>query len=170
VVDSIKAQYLQKLYGTYAPVSYVIDENEVIEYANCLAKYGAIIAQAGLNLHNNLKRFGRVLKGKIKGDSELERFKQVVRGALLEATNTKKFAPPIQNILRTKIEGPCKFAGSHGSIICGAHLLKLQPPQQLLMQNFTLFGEHPFGIGGYTRISKSAGSERTVFEYVPIKN
>jgi uncharacterized protein YjhX (UPF0386 family) len=168
VIDSIKAQYLQNLQGTYSDVAYVADEEQVVEYANCLLRYGAVIAQAQLNLYNNLKRVGSMVKGKVKGKMKLEEFQQVVRKALLEAMNTKKFAPSIQNMLRMKIEGPCKFAGGH--ILCGGYLLKLQPPQELSLQNFTLFGSTFMGIGGHIRISKSAGAENTAFEYIPLQN
>ena len=169
VVDSIKAQYLQGLYSSYAPVSYVIDEEKVIEYANCLAKYGAIIAQAQLNLHSSLKQFGRVLKGRIKGEIELERFKSVIRKAFLDAMNESRYSSQIKHIAsKIKISGPCKFAGSM-NIMCGAYLLKLQPPQELLLQNFTIFGSNFMGIGGSIRISKVAGSENIAFEYLPVK-
>jgi uncharacterized protein YjhX (UPF0386 family) len=170
VIDNIKAQYLQGLQGAYGEVVYVADEEKIIEYANCLVRYAAIIAQADLNLYNDLKRFGKVIKGRVKGDIELERFKQVVRKALFEAINTKRYAPPIQNMLsRMEIKGPCKFAGSQ-NIMCGAYLLKLQPPQELSLQGFQLFGSSFMGVGGSIRISKGAGSELTAFEYVPVKN
>jgi uncharacterized protein YjhX (UPF0386 family) len=169
VVDNIKAQYLQSLQSSYSEVAYVADEEKIINYANCLVRYGAVLAQAQLNLYNNLKKVGSVMKGKVKGKMRLEEFQQTVRKALLEAMNTKKFAPPIQNMLRMKIEGPCKFAGSPGVIMCGAYLLKLQPPQELTLQNFTLFGSSFMGVGGSIRISKASGSELTAFEYVPVK-
>jgi hypothetical protein len=169
VIDTIKAQYLQSMQNSYSDVAYVADEEKIIEYANCLKQYGAVLAQAQLNLYSNLKRVGSVIKGKVKGKMRLEEFQQIVRKALLEAMNTKKFAPSIQNMLRMKIEGPCKFAGSTGVIMCGGYLLKLQPPQELSLQNFTLFGSTFMGIGGSIRISKTAGSEMTAFEYVPAK-
>jgi len=171
VVDSIKAQYLQNLYGSYGDVAYVIDEEKVIEYANCLLRYGAVLAQAQLNLYNNLKRVGGLVKGgKVKGKMELEKFQQVIKKALLDAVNTKNYSPPIQNMLGREISGPCKFAGSPGVIMCGAYLLRLQPPQQLSVQGFSVFGEGSFfGIGGHIRVSKGAGSEMTAFEYVPVK-
>jgi uncharacterized protein YjhX (UPF0386 family) len=169
VVDSIKAQYLQNLYGSYGDVAYVVDEEKVIEYANCLVRYGAVLAQAQLNLYNNLKRFGNVVKGgKVKGKMELEKFQQAVRKALLDAVNAKSYNPQIQNWISRKISGPCKFT-NQGGILCGGYLLKLQPPQELSLQNFTLFGSTFMGIGGSIRISKTAGSEMTAFEYVPVK-
>jgi hypothetical protein len=168
VIDTIKAQYLQGLYGSYSDVAYVVDEEQLIEYANCLLRYGAIIAQAQLNLYGNLKQFGKVLKKRIKGEIELKRLKSIIKKALLEAMNGR-YSPQIQRWLSIKISGPCKFAGNQ-NIMCGAYLLKLQPPQQLLLQSFPIFSEHFFGIGGYIRISKSAGAENTAFEYIPVKN
>jgi hypothetical protein len=170
VVDSIKAQYLQNLYGAYSDVAYVADEEKIIEYANCLVRYGAVLAQAQLNLYNNLKRFGNVVKGgKVKGKMELEKFQQTVRKALLDAVNAKSYNPQIQNWISRKISGPCKFT-NQGGILCGGYLLKLQPPQELSVQNFQLFGTSFFGIGGSIRVSKTAGAEMTAFEYVPAKN
>lgn len=172
VVDVIKGQYLQGLYGSYSDVGYVVDENKVIEYAECLAKYGAILAQAQLNLQGTLKKYGKVLKGHVKGKIQLDEFKRVVERALLDAVEAKRYSPAVQNVMsRLKIKGPCKFAGSQGAIMCGAYLLSLQPPQRLTIQGFMLFGEgNFFGIGGQIRVSKGAGSEATSFEYMPLKN
>jgi hypothetical protein len=172
VVDPIKGQYLQGLYGSYSDVGYVVDVDKVIEYAECLARYGAILAQAQLNLQEALKKYGKVLKGHIKGRMELEEFKRVVERALLDAVKTKKYSPAVQNVMsRLKIKPPCKFTGSPGAIMCGAYLLSLQPPQRLTMQGFPLFSEgNFFGIGGQIRVSKGAGSEATSFEYIPLKN
>ena len=171
VVDSIKAQYLQGLQGSYSDVAYVADEERIIEYANCLLRYGAVIAQAQLNLYNSLKQFGSVIRGgRIKGKMGLEKFQQVVRKALLDATDTNKYSPPIRRWAGIKISGPCKFAGSPGVIMCGAYLLKLQPPQELSLQGIQLFGSSFMGVGGSIRISKGAGFELTAFEYVPVKN
>jgi hypothetical protein len=167
VIDSIKAQYLQNLYGSYSDVAYVADEEKIIEYANCLLKYGAVIAQAQLNLYNSLKQFGSVIRGgRIKGKMGLEKFQQVVRKALLDATDTNKYSPPIRRWAGIKISGPCKFAGNQ-NIMCGAYLLKLQPPQELSLQGIQLFGSSFMGVGGSIRISKGAGSELTAFEYIP---
>jgi hypothetical protein len=170
VIDTVKAQYLQGLYGSYSDVAYVADEGRVVEYANCLLRYGAVLAQAQLNLYNSLKRVGSVVRGGgLKGKMELEKFQQTVKKALLDAMNGK-YSHSIRQWASGRISGPCKFAGSPGAIMCGAYLLKLQPPQELSLQNFTLFGSNFMGVGGSIRISKSAGSEMTAFEYVPIKN
>jgi hypothetical protein len=170
VIDSIKAQYLQNLYGSYSDVAYVADEKKIIEYANCLLKYGAVIAQAQLNLYNSLKQFGSVIRGgRIKGKMELEKFQQGVKKALSDAMNGK-YSPQIRRYVSLKISGPCKFAGGPGAIMCGAYLLKLQPPQELSLQGFQLFSVFPFGLSGSIRITKGSGSETISFEYVPIKN
>jgi hypothetical protein len=171
VVDPIKGQYLQGLYGSYSDVGYVVDVDKVIEYAECLAKYGAILAQAQLNLQGALKKYGKVLKGHVKGRMELEEFKRVVERALLDAVEAKKYSQAVQNVMsRLKIKPPCKFAGSQ-AIMCGGYLLSLQPPQRLTMQGFPLFEVgNFFGVGGQIRVSKGAGSEATSFEYMPLKN
>jgi uncharacterized protein YjhX (UPF0386 family) len=172
VIDTVKAQYLQGLYGSYGDVAYVANEGEIIEYANCLKLYGGLIAQAQLNLFNSLKRAGSIIKskeGKVKGKMRLEDFKQTIRKALLDAMNGK-YSPQIRQYVSLKISGPCKFAGSPGAIMCGAYLLKLQPPQELSLQGFQLFSVFPFGIGGSIRITKGGGSETTSFEYIPVKN
>ena len=170
VIDNIKAQYLQGLQGSYGDVAYVADEEKIIEYANCLLRYGAVIAQTQLNLYNSLKRFGSVVKGgSLRGKMELEKFQQVVRKAVLDAVNTKRYSPQIQNWISREIKGPCKFT-NQGGILCGAYLLKLQPPQELSLQGFQLFGSSFMGVGGSIRISKGAGSELTTFEYIPVKN
>jgi len=170
MIDTIKGQYLQGLYSSYSPVSYVADEEKIIEYANCLVKYSAIIAQAQLNLYNNLAKFGHVIRKKVKGNMELEKFKGIIRKTLIDTTNTDKYSPQIQNMVnKINITGPCKFAGSI-NIMCGAYLLKLQPPQELSLQNFTIFGSNFMGIGGSIKITKSAGSENTSFELQAVKN
>jgi uncharacterized protein YjhX (UPF0386 family) len=172
VIDTIKAQYLQGLYGSYGDVAYVVDEERVVEYANCLRLYGGLIAQAQLNLFNSLKRAGSIIKskeGKVKGKMRLEDFKQAIRKALLDAMNGK-YSPQIRQWVNLKVSGPCKFAGGTGVIMCGAYLLKLQPPQELSLQGFQLFSVFPFGIGGSIRITKGGGSETTSFEYIPVKN
>jgi len=171
VIDPIKGQYLQGVQGSYAFIGYLVDEGKVIEYANCLMRYGAIIAQAQLNLYNSLKRVGKVVKGKVKGNVELEAFKRMVRSALYEAMHAKRYSPQIQNVLsRVKVSGPCKFAGGSGNIMCGGFLLRLQVPQELSLQGFSLFGSSFFGVSGSIRVSKVAGSENTAFEYIPVKN
>jgi len=130
VVDPIKGQYLQGLQGSHVPVGYLVDEGKVIEYANCLMRYGAIIAQAQINLYNSLKRVGKVVKGRVKENVELEAFKRMVRGALYEAMNAKMYSPQIQSVLsRVKVSGPCKFVGGGGNVMCGGFFLKLQVPQ-----------------------------------------
>jgi hypothetical protein len=169
VIDNVKAQHLQSLQSSYSDVAYVADEEKIIDYANCLKQYGAVIAQAQLNLYGSLKQYGRVLKGRIKGEIELEKLKNIVKKVLLDAMNGK-YSPQIRQWVNKNISGPCKFAGSPGVIMCGAYLLKLQPPQELSLQGFQLFGTNFFGIGGSIRISKTAGSERTAFEYVPVRN
>jgi hypothetical protein len=169
VIDPIKGQYLQGLQGSYARVGYLTDEKKVVEYGNCLLQYGAVLAQAQLNLYNHLKGVGKVVKGRVRGNVELEAFKRMVRSALYEAVNAKKFSPQIQSVLRgLRVSGPCKFAGGGGNIMCGGFFLRLQVPQELSLQGFSLFGPNAFGIGGTIRISKAAGSENTAFEYMPV--
>jgi len=146
---------------------------QVVDYANCLLRYGAVLAQAQLNLYSSLKRFGSIIKGredKVKGKMRLEEFKQIIRKALLDAMDTSKYSPQVRRWASQSISGPCKFAGSPGVIMCGAYLLKLQPPQELSFQGFQLFGVVPLGVGGHIRIAKAAGTETTTFEYIPVKN
>jgi len=77
-------------------IAYVVDEELVLDYANCLAKYGAVLAQAQLNLYSSLKRFGSIVRGgKVKGKMELEKFQQAVRKALLDAMDKNKYTPQV---------------------------------------------------------------------------
>jgi hypothetical protein len=150
-------------------VGYLTDEKKVVEYANCLLQYGAIMAQAQLNLYNNLKKVGRIVKGRVKGNVELETFKRMVGSALYDAMNVKKYSPQIQNVIsRVKVNVPCKFAGGGGNIMCGGFFLRLQVPQVLSLQGFSLFGPNAFGVGGSIRVPKVAGFENTAFEYAPV--
>ena len=131
---------------------------QVVDYANCLLRYGAVLAQAQLNLYSSLKRFGSIIKGredKVKGKMRLEEFKQIIRKALLDAMDTSKYSPQVRGWVSQSISGPCKFAGSPGVIMCGAYLLKLQPPQELSFQGFQLFGVVSLGVGGHIRIAKA---------------
>ena len=169
IIDTVKEKYLQGLYGSYSSINYIANEEEIIEYANCLVKYSVIIAQAQLNLYNNLTKLGQVIRKRVKGNIELEKFKGIIRKTLIDTVNTDKYSPQIQNMVnKINITGPCKFAGNT-NIMCRAYLLKLQPPQELSMQNFTIFGSNFMGIGGNIKITKTAGSENTLFELQPVK-
>jgi uncharacterized protein YjhX (UPF0386 family) len=173
VIDPIKAQYLQNLHGTYGDIAYVADEKQVVDYANCLLRYGAVLAQAQINLYNSLKRAGSIIKnreGRVKGRMKLEEFKQIIRRALLDAMDASKHSPQVKQWASKSISGLCRFAGSPGVIMCEAYLVKLQPPQELSLHGFQLFGAVPFGLGGHIKIAKGAGAETTTFEYIPVKN
>jgi hypothetical protein len=152
IIDPIKQAYLESLAKSYGSAGYVVDEEKLIEYANCLKDYGVFIARAVMNFRGSLKQSGKI---------KLEELK-----ALLEKS-TKKQArnKTINQIARMEVKGPCKLAS--GGFLCGGFFIKLDPPQELRLQNLTVFGQTFLGTNAAIRLTKAAGSEYTSYYFVP---
>jgi hypothetical protein len=71
----------------------------------------------------------------------------------------------INQIARMEVKGPCKFAP--GGFLCGGFFIKLDPPQELKLQNLTVFGQAYLGVNAVIRLTKAAGSEYTSYYFVP---
>ncbi|MDA8338366.1 MAG: hypothetical protein M0Z70_03575 [Nitrospiraceae bacterium] len=164
VIDTIKADYLSKAAQSN---SYIKDnvglmgEIAVQAYRNCLAAYGATIAQAYLNLTADLND----LKASVSKD---ENGNITVRGMgyddfiiLADAALQKALKDITNSTIKrtyeraTQDNSPCQFDRSIENIKCGSSLIILGTKPQLFISGVQWYGERFAGYQGAYKVSKS---------------
>ena len=161
VIDTIKADYLSKAAQSNSYIRDIADEPSLRQYRNCLAIYGATIAQVYLNLTADLND----LKASVSKD---ENGNITVRGMgyddfiiLADAALQKALKDITNSTIKrtyeraTQDNSPCQFDRSIENIKCGSSLIILGTKPQLFISGVQWYGERFAGYQGAYKVSKS---------------
>ncbi|MEM7828464.1 MAG: hypothetical protein QW561_03910 [Candidatus Aenigmatarchaeota archaeon] len=161
VIDTIKAEYLSKAAQSNSYVRDVADERELIQYRNCLAAYGAIIAQAYLYLASDLDDIKAGVSKDKDGNIEIRGIGYddfvvladlALQRALHRITNST-----IERTYERLIQdsSACQFDRSIENIKCGSSLIILSSRPQLYISGVEWYGERFAGFQGTFKVSKA---------------
>jgi hypothetical protein len=161
IIDTIKADYLSKAAQSNSFIRGIADEQAIRQYRNCLVQYGAIIAQAYLNLSADISNLGvSVSKDKdgniiVRGlgyedfinlaDSALQK---AIRG-ITNSTIKRMYSRALND------NSPCQFDRSIENIKCGSSLITLSTKPQLFVSGIEFYGQRFAGFQGAYKVSKS---------------
>lgn len=161
IIDTIKADYLSKAAQSNSFIRGITDEQAIRQYRNCLVQYGAIIAQAYLNLSADINNLGvSVSKDKdgniiVRGlgyedfinlaDSALQK---AIRG-ITNSTIKRMYSRALND------NSPCQFDRSIENIKCGSSLITLNTKPQLFVSGIEFYGQRFAGFQGAYKVSKS---------------
>jgi hypothetical protein len=146
--DVIKIQIYEQQAKINAPVP---NNRKVQAYKNCMALYGAIIAQSHINLSEILP----------SGSISFEDLKSLARIAVEKTIHQRinnRNIKRLYNIVRNDT-APCRFNGSLYQFKCGASLIDISS-QQMRLGNVVLFGEKFFGYTGSYTVSQSSSKTK----------
>jgi len=152
-IDTIMASWLQQAAASNAPLP-ADAQLGILAYRDCIAQYGAIIAEAYLVLNEHLKDVKAQVKptqkdGLLVRDLSLQDFELLAADALQEAVNhveTGDFLDPqIQRTYANLLGAQsCTWNGTVEQIRCGAAHITLSASPQLVFANIPIYGQ-----GGY---------------------
>lgn len=166
MIDSIKADWLNKAAASNAKVE-AGTERGIHEYKKCLAYYGLVIAQAYLNLSDNLKDVGaQVIQDKGKdlifnhvNDLSLPDFNSLAEAAFEKAVDQVEegqvSTDRIKTYKRVIADVPCYFNGAVEKINCGGGTLTISAPPQLQYGGLQVYGSGFYGFQGTYKISSN---------------
>lgn len=163
VIDMIRADYLTKAAQSNNYIKDIVGlmkEIEVLSYRNCLAHYGATIAQAYLYLTSDLNDLkisvskdenGNIaVKGMgyddfiILADSALQKALHGITNSTIKRTYDRA----------TQDNSPCQFDRSIENIKCGSSLIILGAKPQLYVSGVQWYGDRFAGYQGAYKVSK----------------
>lgn len=160
VIDLYKADYYRQAGETNAAVAGIGDEAGIRAYRNCLVSYGAIIAQAYLNLTGDLTSL------KAAGEKD-EEGNTIIKGmgyddfVMLSESALQKAVQTIENktIKRTldrvvNDNTPCRFEKARELIQCGASQIHLSVKPMLIVSSVMWYGDKFGGFSGSYKVSK----------------
>ena len=161
VIDTIKADYLSKAAQSNNYIRDLTNEQAIRQYRNCIATYGATIAQAYLYLTADLAdlqvsvskdKDGNIeVKGMgyddfiILADSALQKALQGITNSTIRRTYDRA----------TNDNSPCQFDRSIENIKCGSSLIVLGTKPQLYVSGIQWYGERFAGYQGAYKVSRS---------------
>ncbi|WP_306534055.1 hypothetical protein [Geobacter sp.] len=152
-IDSIKSQYLQQLAASNGRVSDVADEQEILQYRDCLALYGAFIGTAYLNLTGAVEQL-KSDSGTIGHDDILKLAAEALDKALAKGVTEAKGVKALHERI-LKAQGPCFFDSSVTNIKCGFSSLVLGGKPQLYAGSIPIYGAGYSGFTGTYRVSRA---------------
>jgi len=160
VIDSIKADLLNKAASSNSPVSSVGSNGRIRLYRDSLALYGIIVAQAYLNLSSDLARLDAGASRDEKGNITVKNLGYndllvLADGTLLRAVKNVK-DKRLQRLYQAVIDDktPCRFAGSVTEIQCGSSTMTISGKPSLTALGMTIFSQDGFaGFTGNYKIS-----------------
>ena len=161
VIDTIKADYLAKAAQSSSYLADIADEPGIRSYRDCVAYYGSVIAQAYLNLTQDLQDLkASVTKSKsgeinVKGmgyDDFILLADAALQKALQGFTNGT-----IKRVYERVINdaGACQFDRTVENIKCGSALITLGTMPKLAHGGIHVFGGQYMGYQGSYKLSKS---------------
>lgn len=166
MIDSIKADWLSKAAASNARLE-TETEKGIHEYKNCLAYYGLVIAQAYLNLSDNLRDVGaQVIQEKGKdmvfnhvNDLSLPDFITLAEAAFEKAAQQveegKVSTDRFKTFKRVTTDIPCYFNGAVERINCGGGTITISAPPQLQYGGLQVYGSGFYGFQGTYKISSN---------------
>ena len=165
MIDSIKADWLNKAAASNSRLESGTEKG-INEYKNCRAYYGLVVAQAYLNLADNLNFVGAQAiqeKGKDEGtrvtDLSFPDFNKLAEGAFAKAVVQvaagKVSTDRAKTYKRVIADMPCYFNGAVEKINCGGSILTISAPPQLQYAGLHVFGQGFYGFQGTYKISSN---------------
>lgn len=166
MVDSIKADWLSKAAASNSRLESGTEKG-INEYKNCLAYYGLVVAQAYLNLADNLNFVGAQAiqeKGKDEmptrvTDLSFPDFNKLAEGAFAKAVVQvaagKVSTDRAKTYKRVIADIPCYFNGAVEKINCGGSILTISAPPQLQYAGLHVYGQGFYGFQGTYKISSN---------------
>lgn len=159
-ISLTEAELLQSTAKSNARISSVTEEKPVREYLYEVAKFGAVVGQAQLNLNDDISKIGVIQRNK-SGELEVtglgaDDIKTLANGAFKRAKTTitdPRIKSGLDAILNDKT--PCRFAGEPSQIVCGTTALVLNTPPNLKYNGVEWYGGSYAGISGSYRASSS---------------
>ena len=160
VINTIKADLLNKAASSNSPVSSVGSNGRLRLFRDSLALYGIIVAQAYLNLSSDLAILDAGATRDKKGNIAVKNlgyddFFILVDAALLKAVKNVK-NKRLQRLYKAVItdKTPCRFAGSVTEIQCGSSTMTISSKPSLTALGMTIFSQDGFaGFTGNFKIS-----------------
>lgn len=155
VIDSIKADYISKAAASNSDITDIIGEDgeqQVRQYRDCLAYYGAVIGQAYINLSSDLQEFkpkkdrsGATVVSSIGYEDFLVLAESALQRTLKEGLTNSTIKRTYQAITGDQTT-PCRFDSvkMEGGIKCGPSMMVLATVPQLHVSPSI----HWFGEGG----------------------
>lgn len=160
VIDVYKADFYRQAGETNAAVAGIGDEAEIRAYRNCLVSYGAIIAQAYLNLTGDLTSL-KAAGEKDKEDNTIikgigyDDFVMLSESALQKAVQTienKTIKRTLDRVVNDNT--PCRFEKGRELIQCGASQIHLSAKPVLIVSSVMWYGDKFGGFSGSYKVSK----------------
>jgi len=155
IIDSIKSQYLDAQTRGNGPVSEFCRDSEVRAYRDCLALYGATLAQATENLNKDLRQLQALEGEKVQGIG-YDDFETLAQAALAGAVETGPRKSSINALLSRIRTDPasCRFQGTREEIACGASRISLSTSPALSYAGLRFFGPNSYaGISGSYQVN-----------------
>ena len=162
VIDVIKADYLSKAAMSNSYIKNITNEQALKDYRNCLTAYGAIIAQAFINLTEDLADLKIAVSKDRDGNISVnglgyDDFILLANAALDKAIQTDITNQTIKRISERALNDNnfCQFDRSVENIKCGSSLIILGTKPQLYISGIHWFGERFGGYQGSYKVSKA---------------
>lgn len=162
VIDAVKSEFLSKAGESNSAVAGIGDEVEIRAYRDCLIHYGAIIAQAYLNLTGDINSLKAGPQKDDKGNIIIkgmgyDDFILLSESALQEAIreiNNKTIKKTLFRVINDKT--PCRFerSANSGVIQCGSAQITLSSKPILIVSSVVWYGDKFGGFSGSYRVSK----------------
>lgn len=160
VIDVYKADFYRQAGETNADVSSLADEAGIRAYRDCMALYGATIAQAYLNLTSDINSLKSGISKGTEGNVAVQGmgyddFILLAEGALHKAIQGIDNKPILKTLNRIRLDNtPCRFEKSRETIQCGAAQIHLSVKPTLIVSTVEWFGNKFAGFQGSYKISK----------------
>ncbi len=161
IIDTIKADYLSKAAQSNSFIRGIADEQAIRQYRNCLVQYGAIIAQAYLNLSADIDNLGASVSKDKDGNITVRGLGYEDFISLADSALQKALKGITNSTIRRKLDRtlqdsrPCKFDRSVENIKCGSSLIILSTKPQLFVSGIEFYGQRFAGFQGAYKVSKS---------------
>lgn len=169
MIDTIKQSWLSGLAQSNAFIDRIADADEIKQYKNCLAYYGAVIGQAYLYLQDDLKRLkAGNKKANIVDVNGIGYDDLLVLAADAINRSIKEIkSEAIKNIYERIINdnSRCQFDKTIENIKCGNVMLQISSKPQLTVANINWYGNGYAGLQGSFKVSK-AWSYTSAYEYL----
>ncbi|WP_353685431.1 hypothetical protein [Thermodesulfovibrio sp. 3462-1] len=160
IIDAIKAQYYNMAGQNYMPVGDVVDESKIRQYRDCMAFYGAVIAQAYLYLTQDLSSLkaslsrgtNTVVKG-IGYDDFVTLANAALDRAVYGGITNKTIKRIYERILQDN--SSCVFQGQPNVVKCGSTQITIQTIPQLIAYGIEWYGTKFAGYHGSFKVNRA---------------
>lgn len=146
VYDTIYASILKTAGESNSLINEFINDKNIRRYRDCLAMYGAVIAQAYSNLKADLDDIDTISKTDLTTLADISVHK------------ISEFNDNIRELYSAIIEDTteCQFNGSVSNIVCGYSFIIISAKPTLTLNQIDIYGAKFYGYSGSFKISESS--------------